>query len=354
MSKAAPPETVIRIVRWAVLIFLAYALVSGGYLGQNHNKKADEEKAARIAAQPAPEKDCTKENNPLSSFSALAGVIMPSTVPTILVEDLNPGKGDRAMCGQHVTLRYQYELENGDILFSSIKGGEPEHAVIGDGSLLHGLELGLMGMKPGGERKISFPPEFGFGTVKDMHALKDSDRFTLPGQKDISRSVIVATAQLIDASPAIADSTLPLRVITRRFSGGTTSQCGDNVTLELTIWKMDGTKLFSTTDQGHPLSFRIGTSPLPYGIEQAVIGMAQGGQRTVIIPPAFSASLNPASPDSADASFPASLPQEALLAEVQMLKVGEPAAMSAPQNPAGAATPAPDAAGDKSKPATNP
>ena len=61
---------------------------------------------------------------------------------------------------------------------------------------------------------------------------------------------------------------------------------------QVTVWSVDGKKLFSTKDKGQPLTFTPGKSEVFLGLEQGVIGMAAGEMRTLIVPPGFQKAMD--------------------------------------------------------------
>jgi FKBP-type peptidyl-prolyl cis-trans isomerase 2 len=173
------------------------------------------------------------------------------------------------------SVRYEYDTPDKKIVF---KSAAPGNIRIGSGELLRGAERGLIGMKPGGERNVTMAPSLAFATAK------------MPASPDIKEQLITAKLSLLKLWPDAPVSPMPLRIIDTRFGNGPRAECGDTVTANITIWKLDGTKLFST--QGFaPATFAIGASDMPYGIEQAATGMTEGSERTVIMPPAFTHTL---------------------------------------------------------------
>jgi FKBP-type peptidyl-prolyl cis-trans isomerase FkpA len=63
---------------------------------------------------------------------------------------------------------------------------------------------------------------------------------------------------------------------------------GRTVTLDYTGWLYDGGKKFgSSSDDGHPMKFTIGTNQVILGLDNGVVGMKVGGVRELIIPATF-------------------------------------------------------------------
>jgi FKBP-type peptidyl-prolyl cis-trans isomerase len=76
----------------------------------------------------------------------------------------------RAALGDRLVLHFSASLEDGTVVDSSLDQGVPIECVLGDGSLPAGLEQGIVGMRPGGERRIVVPPDLAFGE-QGIHGL---------------------------------------------------------------------------------------------------------------------------------------------------------------------------------------
>lgn len=77
-------------------------------------------------------------------------------------EELECGDGDEVARGDSITVHYTGTLENGDE-FDSSRGGEPVSFVLDAGNLIEGWVEGIPGMREGGRRELTIPPELGYG-----------------------------------------------------------------------------------------------------------------------------------------------------------------------------------------------
>ena len=79
------------------------------------------------------------------------------------IEDIQLGDGKAVVKGALITTQYRGQLEDGRVFDSSYDRGKPFQCVIGTGRVIKGWDQGLMGMKVGGKRKLTIPPQLGYG-----------------------------------------------------------------------------------------------------------------------------------------------------------------------------------------------
>ena len=82
----------------------------------------------------------------------------------LISEDLVVGTGAAAASGQKVTVHYTGWLTNGTKFDSSKDRGDPFVFPLGKGQVIKGWDEGVQGMKVGGKRKLTIPPEMGYGS----------------------------------------------------------------------------------------------------------------------------------------------------------------------------------------------
>ncbi len=93
--------------------------------------------------------------------SAAAGEFSDS--PVLGVEDITLGNGVPVKSGDTVSVHYIGMLSDGKKFDSSYDRGEPIIFTVGSGQLIKGFDNGVVGMQVGGKRKLTIPPEFGYG-----------------------------------------------------------------------------------------------------------------------------------------------------------------------------------------------
>ena len=80
------------------------------------------------------------------------------------IEDTIAGDGETAAAGQRVTVHYTGWLTDGSKFDSSKDRDDPFEFWLGQGQVIRGWDEGVQGMKVGGTRKLTIPPEMGYGT----------------------------------------------------------------------------------------------------------------------------------------------------------------------------------------------
>ena len=79
------------------------------------------------------------------------------------IETLKEGTGEIAKNGDTVSVHYTGTLENATKFDSSVDRGTPFSFILGAGRVIQGWDLGVAGMKVGEKRKLTIPPELGYG-----------------------------------------------------------------------------------------------------------------------------------------------------------------------------------------------
>ena len=86
-----------------------------------------------------------------------------TTASGLIIEDLVVGEGAEAAAGQHVTVHYTGWLADGRKFDSSKDRNDPFAFALGARHVIAGWDEGVQGMKIGGSRKLTIPPELGYG-----------------------------------------------------------------------------------------------------------------------------------------------------------------------------------------------
>ena len=97
---------------------------------------------------------------PLLAFMTFGGSAVSADLD---IEILTAGNGITAEAGKRVTVHYEGRLTDGRVFDASRKRGQPFAFTIGAGQVIRGWEQGVAGMKIGETRRLTIPPELGYG-----------------------------------------------------------------------------------------------------------------------------------------------------------------------------------------------
>jgi FKBP-type peptidyl-prolyl cis-trans isomerase FkpA len=100
---------------------------------------------------------CKKKNAPDESAAAATGV-------GLAIQEVKIGDGALAVAGKIVSVIYTGTLTNGTKFDSTADhGGQPIEFALGTGRVIKGWDQGIEGMKVGGKRKLTIPPQLAYG-----------------------------------------------------------------------------------------------------------------------------------------------------------------------------------------------
>ncbi len=84
---------------------------------------------------------------------------------SLTLQDVVQGTGLEAQRGDRVTVHYIARFVDGRVFDSSYERREPIQVRLGSGEVIAGWDNGIPGMKEGGKRMLTIPPELGYGYV---------------------------------------------------------------------------------------------------------------------------------------------------------------------------------------------
>lgn len=83
-------------------------------------------------------------------------------IDRLVVDDVQIGTGDAVAEGDTVVVHYIGTLQNGQQFDNSYLKGKPFEFTVGEQKVIEGWELGIVGMKAGGQRILVVPPELAY------------------------------------------------------------------------------------------------------------------------------------------------------------------------------------------------
>jgi FKBP-type peptidyl-prolyl cis-trans isomerase FkpA len=86
-----------------------------------------------------------------------------TTASGLIYEDVLIGDGAEAAAGHQVSVHYTGWLTDGTKFDSSKDRNDPFEFHLGGRQVIAGWDEGVQGMKVGGTRKLTIPPELGYG-----------------------------------------------------------------------------------------------------------------------------------------------------------------------------------------------
>ncbi|MEE9544414.1 MAG: FKBP-type peptidyl-prolyl cis-trans isomerase [Rhodospirillales bacterium] len=100
------------------------------------------------------------------TFAALVAFLFAGSVQAagLKIEDIEVGTGQEAATGMTVEVHYTGWLTNGFKFDSSLDRGQPFSFGLGLRQVIKGWDQGVVGMKEGGKRRLTIPPELGYGS----------------------------------------------------------------------------------------------------------------------------------------------------------------------------------------------
>lgn len=150
------------------VVFVSYTLFGANIMGFfQKNKMSNENNEATVAAT---------TNQSTTNASG------------VTIKDVTVGQGALVKKGDRVAVHYLLALSDGTVIQNSKDFGTPFQFTLGAGEVIPGWEQGFEGVKVGGVRMITIPPELAYGA---------NQAGPIP-----PNSTLVFTVEVVDATPA--------------------------------------------------------------------------------------------------------------------------------------------------------
>jgi peptidylprolyl isomerase len=119
--------------------------------------------------------DDSSSGGDLSDTSQKPNVEVPSDPPPdqLKIEDIVDGDGAEAQKGDQVSVQYVgVDYETGEEFDSSWDRDQPVDFQLGSGMVIPGWDQGVEGMKVGGRRELTVPPDLAYGPQGSPPAIR--------------------------------------------------------------------------------------------------------------------------------------------------------------------------------------
>jgi len=189
-----------------------------------------------------------------------------TTATGLIIEELVVGEGAVAKAGDRTVVHYTGWLTDGTKFDSSKDRNDPFTFSLGRRQVIGGWDEGVQGMKVGGARKLTIPPELGYGERG-------------AGDDIPPNATLVFEVELLE----VIESGLIIEDLV--VGDGAEAAVGDRVVVHYTGWLTNGTKFDSSKDRNDPFTFALGYRQVISGWDEGVQGMKVGGTRKLTIPP---------------------------------------------------------------------
>jgi peptidylprolyl isomerase len=160
-----------RLLRLTTVLVLFALLGPAGCGGDDDDESASARTGEeQTETEPSP----SEQREALKDTSKRPVIPRPSGSPPrrLVKEDLVRGEGRAAKPGDTLTVHYAgVAFSTGEEFDASWNSGEPFRFPLGQGKVIQGWDKGMVGMRRGGRRMLTIPPELAYGSAGSPPAI---------------------------------------------------------------------------------------------------------------------------------------------------------------------------------------
>jgi len=193
----------------------------------------------------------------------------------LVTSDLVIGEGTEALPGHTLIVTFVGRLPDGTQFSHSDELGGEYIFTLGAGQVLDGWDEGLVGIRPGGTRRLEIPSHMAFGRQGLCLEGQSGETCSVPPNTDVVYDV---TLDQIFQAVKVSDTTV---------GDGLEAEVGDLMFVEYigTLPQYDDRVFGASYIDGSIFSFTLGQGQVIEGWDAGLQGMKEGGIRRLLIPP---------------------------------------------------------------------
>jgi peptidylprolyl isomerase len=173
------PRPMVRLLRHALVLIAVVAVLGVAACGDDDDSggggsadTAQQDTGTEASTSPAEAEEALKDTSTKPVIPKPTG----SPPRKLVKEEIVKGKGPGAKPGDTVVVNYVgMNFSNGQEFDASWDRGQPFPVQLGAGNVIPGWEKGLIGIRKGGRRKLTIPPELAYGAQGSPPAIPPNE-----------------------------------------------------------------------------------------------------------------------------------------------------------------------------------
>lgn len=220
-------------------------------------------------------------------------------VDTVVGADFKGNAKDwTAAPGDLILMQYTGKLDDGTQFDSNADPqAQPFAFVLGGNQVIKGWDLGIEGMRKGGERKLTIPPDLGYGDQ--------------PNGKIPANSTLHFEVKMLDIVKKGQEGVYDK--VDLKTGTGPAAKQGDTVTVHYVGKLVNGKQFDASRPRGEPFNVTLGQGGVIAGWDAGLVGVRKGTVRRLRIPPALGYGDDGAGQDIG--------PRQVLIFEIEVLSI---------------------------------
>lgn len=200
----------------------------------------------------------------------------------LIIKDLELGAGIPVDSGYYFFAHYTGYINDNEVFDTSHERNTPINFQLGVGQIIPAWEIGIKGMRAGGKRMLTTPPELAYGETGIPGILPAG--VTLHFEIEMIEVIKPPVAWDISSS-RMRSTESGIQYVIIENGRGNKPEPNDLVAVDYSGYLEDNTLFDSSLLRSEVFRFRIGTEYVIKGWDEIIQDMRVGEKRVVIIPP---------------------------------------------------------------------